>query len=261
MSRVPIEEQRLAEIADELDALARELKEQDALIEVHVKNENLAEEYRAVRETQSVITRMRTRIRRLETRTSSSIEARGVSQRELAGRTGRPLSTVNRIIQAYRDENRLADAVRAPRSRVTDENDDLRIVGAASDDAFQSSSDIRKELGLLVSTKTIQRRLREAGLHSHIAAQKPLLTARHKQLRLAFAQDHEAWESHWNQGLGPLVRIDGTLTSRAYAEIIDQVLLPYILGGPFPDGCFTFQQTGAPYTRLGLFENFWRTDV
>ncbi|KAG0410584.1 hypothetical protein HPB47_012284 [Ixodes persulcatus] len=123
----------------------------------------------------------------------------GVSQREIAGRTRRPLSTVNRIIQAYRDENRLADAVRAPRSRVTDENDDLRIVGAASDDAFQSSSEIRKELGLLVSTKTIQRRLREAGLHSHIAAQKPLLTARHKQQRLEFAQDHEAWESRWDQ--------------------------------------------------------------
>lgn len=72
----PHHEERLAEITDELDVLARELKEQDALIEVHVKSENLAEEYRAVRETQSVITRMRTRLRRLETRTSSSIESR-----------------------------------------------------------------------------------------------------------------------------------------------------------------------------------------
>ncbi|KAM7282391.1 uncharacterized protein ISCGN_007173 [Ixodes scapularis] len=49
----PHHEERLAEITDELDVLARELKEQDALIEVHVKSENLAEEYRAVRETQS----------------------------------------------------------------------------------------------------------------------------------------------------------------------------------------------------------------
>lgn len=72
----PHHEERLAEITEKLDALARELKEQDALIEVHVKSENLAEEYRAVRETQSVITRMRTRLRRLETRTSSSIESR-----------------------------------------------------------------------------------------------------------------------------------------------------------------------------------------
>ncbi|XP_042147414.1 uncharacterized protein LOC121836553 [Ixodes scapularis] len=72
----PHHEERLAEITDELDVLARELKEQDALIEVHVKSENLAEEYKAVRETQSVITRMRTRLRRLETRTSSSIESR-----------------------------------------------------------------------------------------------------------------------------------------------------------------------------------------
>lgn len=59
----PHHEERLAEITDELDALARELKEKDALIEVYVKNENLAGEYRAVRETQSVITRMRTRLR------------------------------------------------------------------------------------------------------------------------------------------------------------------------------------------------------
>lgn len=71
----PHHEERLAEITDELDALARELKEQDELIEVHVKDENLAEEYRTVRETQSVITRMRTRIRRLESKTTSSIES------------------------------------------------------------------------------------------------------------------------------------------------------------------------------------------
>ncbi|KAG0437742.1 hypothetical protein HPB47_017306 [Ixodes persulcatus] len=54
------------------------------------------------------------------------------------------------------------------------------------------------------------------------------------------------WGVLTRQGLGPLVRIDGSLTSRAYAEIIDQVLLPYILGGPFPDECFTFQQTRSP---------------
>ncbi|KAM7301461.1 uncharacterized protein ISCGN_016980 [Ixodes scapularis] len=50
----PHHEERLAEITDNLDALARELKEQDALIEVHLKSENLAKEYRAVRETQSL---------------------------------------------------------------------------------------------------------------------------------------------------------------------------------------------------------------
>ncbi|KAG0413492.1 hypothetical protein HPB47_009370 [Ixodes persulcatus] len=71
----PHHEERLAEITDELDALARELKEQDALIEVHVKNENLAEEYRAVRETQSVITRMRTLTRQdLARRAASALQ-------------------------------------------------------------------------------------------------------------------------------------------------------------------------------------------
>lgn len=47
-------------------------------------------------------------------------------------------------------------------------------------------------------------------------------------------------------GLGPLVRVDGSFTSDAYVDIIESVLTPYVLDGPFPDGFYLFQQDRSP---------------
>lgn len=66
----PPDEDRLAEMAEEVEALARDLKQQDALIEPHVSDADLAEEYEMVRQGQSLVTRMRTRLRRMIERAS-----------------------------------------------------------------------------------------------------------------------------------------------------------------------------------------------
>lgn len=66
----PPDEDRLAEMAEEVEALARDLKQQDALIEPHVIDAGLAEEYETVRRSQSLVTRMRTRLRRMIERAS-----------------------------------------------------------------------------------------------------------------------------------------------------------------------------------------------
>ncbi|KAH6944868.1 hypothetical protein HPB50_005808 [Hyalomma asiaticum] len=47
------------------------------------------------------------------------------------------------------------------------------------------------------------------------------------------------------QGLGPLRRVRGRMTAAAYMDVIETVLLPYILDGPFPDGLYHFQQDGT----------------
>lgn len=54
------------------------------------------------------------------------------------------------------------------------------------------------------------------------------------------------WGFMTRHGLGPLVRIEGTLTSGKYLEILQHVLLPYLLDGDFPDGLFVFQQDRSP---------------
>ena len=47
------------------------------------------------------------------------------------------------------------------------------------------------------STSTVQRRLRESGLHSRIAANKPLLKDTNKKKRFALAKEHEQWSLDW----------------------------------------------------------------
>uniref|UniRef100_A0A131XWY2 Putative transposable element n=2 Tax=Ixodes ricinus TaxID=34613 RepID=A0A131XWY2_IXORI len=223
------------------------------------------------------------------------------SQRAIAGITGRPLVTVNRIIQAYKKEGRLKDAPHRRRPRVTTNEEDHQLVAAVTLDPSQSTRDIRDALAIEASLPTLRRRLAEAGLAGlscRVTAQEPLSES-DKQDRLRFATAHESWTkgdwakvifsyestftTHWDkrlqvwrpvhcrykeqfvqkvadsgcttvnvwsaispEGLGPLFRIDGSLTSDRYCTLLDHVMLPYALDGPFPDGDFVFQHDLSP---------------
>lgn len=122
----------------------------------------------------------------------------GQSQRSIASRFGYALNTVNRIVRAYRNEGRIADAAHRRRPRSTTRQEDERIASAAFDQPSITAAKIRGQLGLQVSLRTIRRRLHDAGLRSRIACQKPLLTSRHKEQRVAFAEAHRDWDaSDW----------------------------------------------------------------
>ncbi|KAH6946346.1 hypothetical protein HPB50_012875 [Hyalomma asiaticum] len=54
------------------------------------------------------------------------------------------------------------------------------------------------------------------------------------------------WGAVSRDGLGVLHRIEGPLTSPKYCDILDYVMIPYALDGPFPDGDFLFQQDLSP---------------
>lgn len=54
------------------------------------------------------------------------------------------------------------------------------------------------------------------------------------------------WGAMSRDGLGVLHRIEGPLTSAKYCDILDLVMIPYALDGPFPDGDFLFQQDLSP---------------
>ena len=67
---------------------------------------------------------------------------------------------------------------------------------AAQINASQSSSNRH------ISASTVQRRLRESGLHGQIAANKPLLKDTNKNKRLAWAKKHEQWTlDQWKSDL------------------------------------------------------------
>lgn len=122
----------------------------------------------------------------------------GLPQRVICQRTGRSKTAVSRIIRAFRDEGRVADAQRSGRPRVTQNVEDELIVAAVVTDPFLNAREIRDELSLEVSTPTIRRRLKEAGLSNCVAAKKPFLTGRQCQQRLQFAQEHQDWsQEEW----------------------------------------------------------------
>lgn len=54
------------------------------------------------------------------------------------------------------------------------------------------------------------------------------------------------WGAVTAQGLGPLVRIEGRFTADAYCGLLDDVLLPYLVGGPFPENDFILQHDNSP---------------
>ncbi|KAH7955391.1 hypothetical protein HPB52_000813 [Rhipicephalus sanguineus] len=73
--------------------------------------------------------------------------------------TNRHLATVNRIIQAYRNEGRIGDA--------PTQDEDLQIVAAVAEQPKTTVREVQAELGLNhVSATTVKRRLYEAGLRS-----------------------------------------------------------------------------------------------
>lgn len=70
---------------------------------------------------------------------------------------------------------------------------DKLIVAAAVVDPFLSMREIRDVSQIELSETSIRRSLKEAGLSSCIAAQKPYLTDKQKRQRLEFARAHEQW--------------------------------------------------------------------
>ncbi|KAH9375820.1 hypothetical protein HPB48_000508 [Haemaphysalis longicornis] len=116
----------------------------------------------------------------------------GLAQKKIAQATGVAEASVGRIIRAYRDEGRIADAPRCLTKKKTEE-EDLQIVSCVSDNPFITAGEIRAVVGLNVSNELIRQRLREAGIRNRIAAQKPLLSDNARAKRLAFAQEHLQW--------------------------------------------------------------------
>lgn len=54
------------------------------------------------------------------------------------------------------------------------------------------------------------------------------------------------WGAISKDGLGPLVRIEGSFTGSKYCELLVKHLIPYVLDGPFRDGCYMFQHDRSP---------------
>lgn len=121
----------------------------------------------------------------------------GLSLRQISQRLGVSHSTVSRCLKRYRETGRHTRRPGGGRPRVTDPIDDryLRVqaLRARGSSATALQGIIAGVRNLQISTSTVRRRLREAGLASRRPMTGPLLTREHRRSRLRFALEHRDW--------------------------------------------------------------------
>ena len=128
----------------------------------------------------------------------------GYSQRNIAKKLKISLCAVQSILKKKRETGTVADRPRSGRPRATTNRVDRSLVRLSLSDRRASSKILKSQLqdvtGSSLSTRSIRRRLLKAGLKGCVAAKKPMLTARHKKLRLKWAKERRQWEqSEWSK--------------------------------------------------------------
>lgn len=205
----------------------------------------------------------------------------GVSQREIANRLHCSQPAISKLLQKHTHTGSVLDLPRSGRPRISTPHEDATLIQRSLQHRRHTARQLRvywEGHGVNTSTRTVQRRLRDAGLLSRIAVPKPLLTETHKLQRLQFALNHQHWTtatfarviftdeapmfigssggrvwvrlrrgehdipeaqviprqrrgSHilvWGaiqrSGVGPLIRIEGTVNAERYLQILQEVI-------------------------------------
>lgn len=102
---------------------------------------------------------------------------------------------VRNAIKQYEQSGTTKNKIKKGRNRITTRKVDRIIVRMSKNDPFLTSSQIKKKLyenyNINVSSKTIRRRLNEAGLRGCIAKKKPLVSQKNIKERLKFARTNK----------------------------------------------------------------------
>lgn len=108
------------------------------------------------------------------------------------------VNTVGHWIRAWQQRRDLSDAERSGRPRITTAETDESIVDFAEEKKFTTPHDIRMQMELDLSDRTIRRRLDEGGLHGRVARSEPHYRPDDIKRRLSFARGF-SWmtEAHW----------------------------------------------------------------
>ena len=197
----------------------------------------------------------------LENRANAVILAEeGYSQRAIASRFGCSQRSICEILKKHKETGEVKDHTIPGRPRKTTTREDRVIVRISMGNRFKTAPQIRSEVNsnhnLIVSTSTMQRRLREVGLHGRKARKKPRLNSSQKRARLLFAHEHKNWSlTQWSRVLFSdesrfcLFRSDGRVYVRRSVgeELQDRCLTQTVKhggGGVMVWGCICSKGVG-----------------
>lgn len=127
-----------------------------------------------------------------------------LSIREISKKVGYSKSSVAEFLKKYDLTRSVERKTGSGPRRKTSSAEDRLLKRMSLQDRFKTAEHIRKEFveasGTVVSTRTVRRRLRAAGLCGRSPAKKPLLTKKMREKRLKWARDHENWtEGDWKK--------------------------------------------------------------
>ena len=121
----------------------------------------------------------------------------GRSNSYIARRVQCKRHTVAHVLLRYGATGTPGSGSRSGRPRATTENDDIDIALTARVERFTTPRRIKRQLQLDVSTRTIDRRLQEAGLFGRVAQHKRDYTPAQVQKRFAFADGYKDKDTAW----------------------------------------------------------------
>jgi transposase len=103
-------------------------------------------------------------------------------------------ATIARIVKRFQEAQTFERRQGSGRPKKTTPRADRLIANCVKKDPFITKNQIKEEVELAISTKTIGRRIYELlGYKSYWAARKPLLTPRQVKRRLAWCMEHKSW--------------------------------------------------------------------
>ena len=123
-----------------------------------------------------------------------SLLHQGYSVREISATTGVHYSTVSRICSQHCSTLEKPSPGCPSIITPTDVRHAMRLIGSGkAENAVEVTLSLRDMKNIPISSKTVHRHLRQAGMKAVVKQKQPLLSKCHRQNRLDFALSHQDW--------------------------------------------------------------------